>query len=237
MIELKITEVEHYTDKLFRIKTERPSTYRFTAGEFVMIGLEGTPKRAYSITAGPYDDYLEFYSIKVPEGPLTSKLQKVQVGDTLLVGDKPTGTLTLNNIELGGDLWLLATGTGIAPFISLLRDPTTFDHFKRVNVVWSVSYQEELQAYHKFLQDSKAKYIPTVTRGTSYPFQNKRITDLIHDGRLMPTGVLRYEDTKVMICGSMSFNNDVKTFFEDLGWIEGSRNTAGSFVQEKAFVE
>lgn len=237
MIEVKITEVEHYTDKLFRIKTERPSTYRFTAGEFVMIGLEGTPKRAYSITAGPYDDYLEFYSIKVPEGPLTSKLQKVQVGDTLLVGDKPTGTLTLNNIELGGDLWLLATGTGIAPFISLLRDPTTFDHFKRVNVVWSVSYQEELQAYHKFLQDSKAKYIPTVTRGTSYPFQNKRITDLIHDGRLMPTGVLRYEDTKVMICGSMSFNNDVKTFFEDLGWIEGSRNTAGSFVQEKAFVE
>ena len=237
MIEVKITEVEHYTDKLFRIKTERPSTYRFTAGEFVMIGLEGTPKRAYSITAGPYDNYLEFYSIKVPEGPLTSKLQKVQVGDILLVGDKPTGTLTLNNIELGGNLWLLATGTGIAPFISLLRDPTTFDHFKRVNVVWSVRHKEELSAYQDFLTHSEAKFIPTITQGDSYPYQNKRITKLIHDGRLMPTGVLSYEDTKVMICGSMSFNNDVKTFFNDLGWIEGSRNTAGSFVQEKAFVE
>ena len=147
MIDLKITEVEHYTDRLFRIRTERPRTYRFTAGEFVMIGLEGTPKRAYSITSGPYDDFLEFYSIKVPDGPLTSKLQKVKVGDTLQVGDKPTGTLTLNNLELGGDLWMLATGTGIAPFISLLRDPTTFDHFRSVNVACSVRDKEELAAY------------------------------------------------------------------------------------------
>ena len=146
MIDLKITEVEHYTDKLFRIRTERPRTYRFTAGEFVMIGLEDTPKRAYSFTSGPYDEFLEFYSIKVPDGPLTSKLQKVEVGDTLQVGEKPTGTLTLANLELGGDLWMLATGTGIAPFISLLRDPTTFDHFKNVHVVWSVRYKEELEA-------------------------------------------------------------------------------------------
>ena len=122
---VNVTEIEHYTDSLFRIKTERPKTFRFTAGEFVMIGLEGTPKRAYSLTSGPYDEYLEFYSIKVPDGPLTSKLQHIKIGDELIVGEKPTGTLTLANLELGGNLWLLATGTGIAPFISLLRDPPT----------------------------------------------------------------------------------------------------------------
>ena len=236
MIDLKITEIEHYTDRLFRFRTERPSTYRFTAGEFVMIGLEGTPKRAYSLTSGPYDEYLEFYSIKVPDGPLTSKLQKVNVGDTLQVGDKPTGTLTLNNIELGGDLWLLATGTGIAPFISILRDPTTFDHFKRVHVVWSVRYQEDLASYHSFLQKSKAHYTPTVTQGTSYPFQSQRITNLVADGKLMQTGVLSGHQTKVMICGSMEFNNEMKDYFSNLLWLEGNSKTAGSFVQEKAFV-
>lgn len=238
MIDLKITEVEHYTDRLFRIRTERPRTYRFTAGEFVMIGLEDTPKRAYSITSGPYDDFLEFYSIKVPDGPLTSKLQKVKVGDTLQVGDKPTGTLTLNNIELGGNLWMLATGTGIAPFISLLRDPTTFDHFKHVHVVWSVRYKEELAAYKDFLNKSKAKFIPTVTRGDSYPYQNKRITDLLQDGKLgMRTGRLDKENTKVMICGNLDFNVSIANYFLTREWEEGNSKTAGSFVQEKAFVE
>ena len=143
---VNVTEIEHYTDSLFRIKTERPKTFRFTAGEFVMIGLEGTPKRAYSLTSGPYDEYLEFYSIKVPDGPLTSKLQHIKIGDELIVGEKPTGTLTLANLELGGNLWLLATGTGIAPFISLLRDPTTYDHFDDIHVYWSVRKAQELQA-------------------------------------------------------------------------------------------
>ena len=237
MIDLKITEVEHYTDRLFRIRTERPRTYRFTAGEFVMIGLEGAPKRAYSITSGPYDDFLEFYSIKVPDGPLTSKLQKVKVGDTLQVGDKPTGTLTLNNIELGGNLWMLATGTGIAPFISLLRDPTTFDHFKRVHVVWSVRHKEELAAYEDFLNKSKAKFIPTITQGDSYPYQNKRITDLVNQGKLMRIGREEKYRTKVMICGNLDFNASCANFFLTLGWDEGNSKTAGSFVQEKAFVE
>ena len=237
MIDLKITEIEHYTDRLFRIKTERPKTYRCTAGEFVMIGLEDTPKRAYSITSGPYDDFLEFYSIKVPDGPLTSKLQKVKVGDTLQVGDKPTGTLTLNNLELGGDLFMLATGTGIAPFISLLRDPTTFDHFKRVNVVWSVRHKEELAAYEDFLNKSKARFIPTITQGDSYPHQNKRITDLLEAGKLgMRVGVME-KFTKVMICGNLDFNVEVANYFLNLGWEEGNSKTAGSFVQEKAFVE
>ena len=238
MIDLKITEVEHYTDRLFRIRTERPRTYRFTAGEFVMIGLEGTPKRAYSITSGPYDDFLEFYSIKVPDGPLTSKLQKVKVGDTLQVGDKPTGTLTLNNIELGGDLWMLATGTGIAPFISLLRDPTTFDHFKRVHVVWSVRQREDLAAYEDFLNKSKARFLPTVTQGDSYPYFNKRINDLLNAGKLgMRTGREDKENTKIMICGNLDFNVTIANYFLTRDWEEGNSKTAGSFVQEKAFVE
>ena len=238
MIDLKITEVEHYTDRLFRIRTERPRTYRFTAGEFVMIGLEGTPKRAYSITSGPYDDFLEFYSIKVPDGPLTSKLQKVKVGDTLQVGDKPTGTLTLNNIELGGDLWMLATGTGIAPFISLLRDPTTFDHFKRVHVVWSVRQREDLAAYEDFLNKSKARFVPTVTQGDSYPYFNKRINDLLNAGKLgMRTGREDKENTKIMICGNLDFNVTFANYFLTRDWEEGNSKTAGSFVQEKAFVE
>jgi ferredoxin--NADP+ reductase len=238
MIDLKITEVEHYTDRLFRIRTERPRTYRFTAGEFVMIGLEGTPKRAYSITSGPYDDFLEFYSIKVPDGPLTSKLQKVKVGDTLQVGDKPTGTLTLNNIELGGDLWMLATGTGIAPFISLLRDPTTFDHFKRVHVVWSVRQREDLAAYEDFLNKSKARFVPTVTQGDSYPYFNKRINDLLNAGKLgMRTGREDKENTKIMICGNLDFNVTIANYFLTRDWEEGNSKTAGSFVQEKAFVE
>ena len=238
MIDLKITEVEHYTDKLFRIRTERPPTYRFTAGEFVMIGLEDTPKRAYSFTSGPYDEFLEFYSIKVPNGPLTSKLQKVEEGDTLQVGEKPTGTLTLANLELGGDLWMLATGTGIAPFISLLRDPSTFDHFKRIHVVWSVRYKEELEAYHNFLKQSNINYMPTITQGDSYPYQNKRITELLNDGKLgLRTGRLDKENTKVMICGNLDFNVTIANYFLTREWEEGNSKTAGSFVQEKAFVE
>ena len=238
MIDLKITEVEHYTDKLFRIRTERPSTYRFTAGEFVMIGLEDAPKRAYSFTSGPYDEFLEFYSIKVPNGPLTSKLQKVEVGDTLQVGEKPTGTLTLANLELGGDLWMLATGTGIAPFISLLRDPTTFDHFRKVHVVWSVRTKEDLKSYHDFLTSSPAHYIPTITQGDSYPYQNKRITELLNAGKLgMRVGRLDKEKTKVMICGNLDFNASIADYFLTREWNEGNSKTAGSFVQEKAFVE
>ena len=238
MIDLKITEVEHYTDRLFRIRTERPQSYRFTAGEFVMIGLEGTPKRAYSFTSGPYDDFLEFYSIKVPNGPLTSKLQKVEAGDKLKVGEKPTGTLTLANLELGGDLWMLATGTGIAPFISLLRDPTTFDHFRKVHVVWSVRNKEDLASYHEFLKDSPAHYIPTITQGESYPYQNKRINHLLNEGKLgIRTGRLDKHNTKVMICGNLDFNVTIANYFLTREWEEGNSKTAGSFVQEKAFVE
>jgi ferredoxin--NADP+ reductase len=232
---LRVTEVEHYTDTLFRIRTERPSTYRFTAGEFTMIGMvDSDIMRAYSITSGPYDEFLEFYSIKVPDGPLTSRLQHIQVGDELEVGDRPTGTLTLANLELGGDLWMLATGTGIAPFISLLRDPATYEAFKRIHVVWSVREQAELLAYNEFLQELDIDYIPIVTRDPNWPGQKNRMTNLMKDGILLTNGAP--ETDKVMICGSMPFNNDVKDMLTSAGWQEGNRRTAGNFVQEKAFV-
>ena len=147
---LKVTEVEHYTDTLFRIRTDRPASFRFSAGEFVMINLEGTPKRAYSLTSGPYDEYLEFYSIKIPDGALTKELQHIKVGDDIEMGERTSGTLTLANIELGGNLWMFATGTGIAPFISLLRDPETFERFNTVNLAWSTRTRAELKSYHKF---------------------------------------------------------------------------------------
>ena len=232
---LEVTEVEHYTDRLFKFKTIRPQTYRFTAGEFTMIGMgDNDITRAYSITSGPYDDYLEFYSIKVPNGPLTSRLQHVKAGDTIEVGNKPTGTLTLANLELGGNLWMLATGTGIAPFISLLRDPDTYDAFDRIHVVWSVRTMPELLAYNEFLQELDIDYIPTVTQDPEWTGSSDRITSLIDAGVVL-TGAEPSTD-KVMICGSMPFNTDVKQQLTSQGWREGNRKTAGSFVQEKAFV-
>jgi len=233
---LKVTEVEHYTDTLFRIRTERPQSFRFSAGEFTMIGMPDTNiTRAYSFTSGPGDDYIEFFSIKVPQGPLTSLLQHVSVGDSIQVSERTTGTLTLANIELGGDLWLLATGTGIAPFVSILRDMCTYDSFENINVVWSVRDEKELDAYKDFISEMPVRFIPVVTQSKSWRGIDTRITNLL-DWR----GILTNRDpltNKVMICGSMDFNTDVKTRLTAWGWSEGNKRTAGTFVQEKAFVE
>lgn len=231
---VKVTEIEHYTDTLFRFKTERPSTFRFTAGEFTMIGMiNDDVSRAYSITSGPYDEYLEFYSIKVPDGPLTSRLQHIKVGDEIEIGTKPTGTLTLANLELGGNLWMLATGTGIAPFISLLRDPETFDRFDKIHVAWSVRTCAELLSYHEFLQELPIDYTPIVTRDAEWTECNQRITTMIKDGTLMTASKPAVD--KVMVCGSMPFNEDIQNMLNSWGWQEGTRKTAGTFVQEKAF--
>jgi ferredoxin--NADP+ reductase len=229
---LEVIEVTHYTDKLFRIKLERPPTYRFVAGEFTMIGFpEEKLKRAYSYTSGPYDDYLEFYSIKVPDGPLTSKLQHIEPGKFLYISDKPTGTLTLNNLELGGTLHLMATGTGIAPFISLLRDPTTYDHFDNIKLCWTVPYAKDLRSYNNFLEECDIEYLPTVTREE---FKNPgRITKYIDAG--MWDDITPKND-KVMICGSMEFNLEMKKRLEEKGFEEGNKRTAGTFTLEKAFV-
>lgn len=233
-MKLKVTEVEHYTDNLFRIRTERPQTFRFSAGEFVMINLDDTPKRAYSLTSGPYDNYLEFYSIKVPNGPLTSKLQNIKIGDELEVGERSTGTLTLANLELGGNLWLLATGTGIAPFISLLRDYETHESFDNIYLYWSVRTAAELRAYDPFLLFQDIIYHPIVTQDKSFWGKQNRITRLIRMGEIVPD--LDPTKDKVMICGSLDFNNEVKHMLDGWGWKEGTKKTAGSFVQERAFV-
>ena len=232
---LTVTEVEHYTDKLFRIRTERPPSFRFTAGEFTMIGLPNTNIiRAYSFTSGPGDDYLEFYSIKIENGPLTSELQHIRVGDRLEVSERTTGTLTLANIELGGDLWLLATGTGIAPFISILRDPSTYDCFENIHVAWSVRTKEELLGYSDFLNEMPVNFTPIVTQDKSWTGFNKRITTKISSGVLLPK--LDPSQNKVMICGSMNFNTDIKNMLTEYKWAEGNKRSAGTFVQEKAFV-
>ena len=234
---LPITEVEHYTDQLFRIRLKRPQTYRFNAGEFTMVGLPNSDvNRAYSFTSGPGDDYLEFYSIKVPNGPLTGRLQHVKPGDTLEVSDKPTGSLTLANLELGGNLWMFATGTGIAPFISLLRDMDTYNAFDHINLCWTVREKADLQSYNSFLEEMSEEtnltYFPTVTRDLTFK-NHGRIQKFIDLGWW-------FEDTdpskdKVMVCGSIDFNTAITDMLVP-NWSEGNRKSAGTFVVERAFV-
>tara|TARA_B100000902_G_scaffold271932_1_gene257873 strand:- start:750 stop:1448 length:699 start_codon:yes stop_codon:yes gene_type:complete len=231
VLELKVIQVQHYTDKLFRIQTERPRSFRFTAGEFVMIGLEDAPNRAYSITSGPYDDYIEFYSIKVQDGPLTSKLQHVKVGDTIKVGDKPTGTLILANLELGGHLVMMASGTGIAPFISLLREPETYDLFENITVTWTTRLNAEQDCYRDFLNEMPIEYISTVTQEPAE--LHGRIQKFMEDGTVT---IDNPAEQRIMLCGSMDFNNELKDHFNSLGFSEGNKKTQGTFVQEKAFV-
>jgi ferredoxin--NADP+ reductase len=230
-----VKEVTHYTDKLFKIKTDRPKTFRFHAGEFVMVGMgdyDSAPKRAYSICSGPYDDELEFYSIKVPDGPLTSKLQHIKVGDEIYVGGKTTGTLITQNLELGGNLWLMATGTGIAPFVSILRDPATYSDFDNIYVTWTTRTQAEQDAYRIMLEEANCTFIPTITREEFHT--QGRITNLIKEGKVFNEATP--EKDKVMLCGSTAFNHEMKAYLTARGWHEGNKSTAGNFVQEKAFV-
>ena len=229
-----VREVEHYTDTLFKFKLDKPADFNFKAGQFTMISVEDAPKRAYSMTSGPEDKFLEFFSIKVPNGPLTSKLQKIQPGDFINVSNKATGTLIIDNLTQGSNLWLLATGTGIAPFISMLSDEKTYDRFKNITVVWSVRVKEELDAFHEFLNDIDIDYIPIVTRDESWQGVDERMTSLIKEGSLMEESTP--DNDKVMVCGNMEFNKEIKEILEDKGWQEGSNRKTGSFVLEKAFV-
>lgn len=233
MLDLEVIEVQHYTDKLFRIRTERPRSYRFTAGEFVMISTidDDTPNRAYSLTSGPYDDYLEFYSIKVQDGPLTSRLQHVSVGDKILVGEKPTGTLILANLELGGHLVMMASGTGIAPFISLLREPETYDLFENITVTWTTRLHSEQDCYRDFLNEMPIEYISTVTQEPAE--LQGRIQKFMADGTVK---IDNPDNQRIMLCGSIAFNNDLRDHFSALGFSEGNKKTQGTFVQERAFV-
>lgn len=235
MIKLIVTQVQHYSESMFRFRTNRPNSFRFTAGEFVMISCrEDSVKRAYSITSGPGEDYLEFLSIKVPNGLLTRELSKYEPGDVLYLNERTSGTLTLANIELGGNLWLLATGTGVAPFISILNDGYTYDQFDQINLVWSVRKCEDLSVYNKMLNSLPINFIPVVTQDKNWTGLSKRITTMLSAGVILPE--LDPSKNKVMICGSMDFNTDIKSMLSDWGWQEGNNKTAGTFVQEKAFV-
>ncbi len=248
-----VTAVRHYTDRLFSFRMTRPQSLRFRSGEFVMIGLigdNGKPLlRAYSIASPSWDDELEFYSIKVPDGPLTSKLQNIQVGDDVILKTKPVGTLVLDALIPGKRLFMLATGTGFAPFASLLRDPETYEKFDEVIVTHTCRDVAELDYSRELINGlsedaligefvaGKLKYYPTTTRETS-PTMG-RITTLIDEGKLFTNlGILPFnpETDRAMLCGSMDFNTDVKAILESGGFEEGANSKPATFVLEKAFV-
>ncbi|MEL7429321.1 MAG: ferredoxin--NADP reductase [Pseudomonadota bacterium] len=249
----EVTAVKHYTDRLFSFRLTRPQSLRFRSGEFVMIGLEGENGkpllRAYSIASPSWDDELEFYSIKVPDGPLTSRLQNIKVGDDVILRPKPVGTLVLDALIPGKRLFLLSTGTGFAPFASLVRDPETYEKFEQVIVTHTCRDVAELD-YSRALVEAlpqdpligelvgdKLRYYPTTTRETS-PHMG-RITTLIDSGRVFEDlGIepLDPEHDRAMICGSMAFNTDVRDILESRGFEEGANSKPATFVLEKAFV-
>ncbi len=248
----RVTWVHHWTDRLFSFRCTRDTAFRFRAGEFAMIGLmvNGKPLvRAYSVASPTWDEELEFLSIKVQDGPLTSRLQHLAVGDTVLIGKKPTGTLVTDNLLPGRTLWLLATGTGLAPYLSLAREPDVYDRYERVVVAHTVRQVAEL-AYrdlferdlhaHEFLGEivaGKLLYYPSVTR-EPFPTQG-RITTLIESGKIFADLGLPALDPahdRVMLCGSEAMNRDGKALLEGRGFVEGSNNNPGTYVVEKAFV-
>ncbi|MBL0421611.1 ferredoxin--NADP reductase [Ramlibacter sp. AW1] len=251
--EERVLSVRHWTDRLFSFTTTRDASLRFSNGHFTMIGLRVNEKpllRAYSIVSPNYEEHLEFLSIKVPDGPLTSRLQHIQVGDTIVVGRKPTGTLLIDYLLPGKRLYLLGTGTGLAPFMSIVRDPATYEKFDQVILVHGVRQKDEL-AYremleeqlpnHEFLGDlvtSQLRYYPTVTRE---PYRNMgRITELMQTGKLFSDlGVppLDPEADRVMLCGSPEMLRDLKHLLESRGMAEGNTSTPGAFVIERAFAE
>lgn len=249
----RVLDIQHFTDKLFAFRTTRAQSFRFQSGQFAMIGLEteGRPiLRAYSMASAVYDDAIEFFSIKVPDGPLTSKLQHIVPGDEVLVGTKPTGTLIVSNLQPGARLFLLATGTGFAPFASILRDPETYERFETVIAVEGCREVAELgyatqvvEAVHSHeylgeLAARKLLYYPTVTR-EAYHHQG-RIPDLIDNGKLCADlGIAPFDlaTDRVMLCGNPQMLADLRKLFSSRGYIEGSSGKPGDFVVEKAFVE
>jgi ferredoxin--NADP+ reductase len=248
-----ILSVRHWTDNLFSFTATRSPAFRFVNGQFTMIGLEveGKPLlRAYSMVSTSYEEQLEFFSIKVPDGPLTSRLQHIKEGDRILVGKKPVGTLVLDNLTPGARLYLLSTGTGLAPFMSIIRDPETYERFETVILVHGCRQIAEL-AYGETITQAlpedeylgemisqKLVYYPTVTRE---PFQNRgRVTDLITSGQLFTDiGQKPFDpaEDRVMLCGSPQMLDDMRRILVESGFHEGSSGKPAEFVVEKAFVE
>ena len=249
-----VTWVQHWTPSLFSFRTTRDPALRFASGQFVMVGLmkeDGKPLvRAYSIASPAWHEELEFYSIKVPDGPLTSRLQNIKVGDQVLIGRKPTGTLVLDGLKPGKRLYMVGTGTGLAPWLSLARDPEVYERFDEVIVTHTVREVADLN-YRELLEDElpndeylgeligpKLRYYPTETREE---FKTKgRITDLIDSGKLFEDlGVPPLDPAvdRLMLCGGPSVLADLKQMLIARGYEEGSLANPGDFVLEKAFVE
>jgi ferredoxin--NADP+ reductase len=249
----KVLSVRHWTDTLFSFKATRDSGFRFQNGQFAMIGLEidGRPLlRAYSMASANHEEELEFFSIKVADGPLTSKLQRIREGDTILVGRKATGTLIADNLIPGNRLLLLSTGTGLAPFASLIKDPDVYERYETIVLVHGCRQVAELAYGAELVSNlredelfgpllcAKLVYYPTVTRE---PFRNRgRITDLITSEQLfndIGQGPLDLGTDRIMMCGSPAMLDELRQLFEGRGFAEGSHNEPGHFVIEKAFVE
>jgi len=259
-----VTEVKHYTDRLFSFRVTRPASLRFRSGEFVMIGLMGDPDpktgkqkpllRAYSIASPSWDEELEFYSIKVQDGPLTSRLQHIQPGDELILRPKPVGTLVHDALIPGKRIWFFATGTGFAPFASLLREPQTYEDYDEVIIthtcreVGELTYGRDLIAalkddelLNEVIGDGfwkKIKYYPTTTREESPKMG--RITDLMRSGEAfadLDVPPLSPETDRAMICGNLAFNLELKEMFEEYGLVEGANSKPQHYVVEKAFLD
>jgi ferredoxin/flavodoxin---NADP+ reductase len=250
----RILNVHHWSDTLFSFTTTRGTSFRFQSGHFVTLGLEveGRPlMRAYSVVSPHYEEHLEFLSIKVPNGPLTSRLQRLQVGDNVLVSRKPTGSLVTSDLRPGRRLYLLSTGTGLAPFMSIIRDPDIYDRFEKVVLVHGVRRVSELAYYHyittelrhdEFLGEltrEKLLYYPTVTRE---PFIHQgRITQLMENGKLFDDLDLPGLDPRhdrVMICGSQEMLKDTRSLLDSRGFdISPGIGQPGDYVIERAFTE
>ena len=250
----RVIDVHHWNTSLFSFKTTRQNGLRFENGQFVMIGLSVNGKpllRAYSVASPNYEEHLEFFSIKVPNGPLTSRLQHLQIGDEIFVSRKPTGTLVLSDLLPGRNLYLLATGTGLAPFMSLIQDPEVYDRFEKVVLVHGVRQVIDLAYYgfimknlpeNEFFGDMVASqliYYPTVTRE---PFKHQgRLTDLIDSGKLFSDIELPSIDPQLdraMLCGSEVMLDDTSALLDRLGFIVSPRTgVPGGYVIERAFVE
>ncbi len=253
-----VTSVDHWTDRLFSFRCTRPASLRFRSGEFVMIGLmgdNGKPLlRAYSIASPSWDEELEFYSIKVQDGPLTSKLQHIQPGDQIILRPKPVGTLVHDALLPGRRIWFFATGTGFAPFASLLRDPQTYADYDEVIITHTCREVGELEYGRRLIdgirQDEmlaeligegfheKLKYYPTTTREQSAKMG--RITDLIRSGDVyadLGVDPIHPDRDRAMICGNLAFNLELKAMLEEFGLEEGANSKPAQYVVEKAFLD
>jgi ferredoxin/flavodoxin---NADP+ reductase len=248
----RVLEVQHYTDRLFRFRVTRPQSLRFRSGEFVMLGLPDEAKpvmRAYSIASPAWDESLEFFSIKVAGGPLTERLQKIQVGDEILLRPKTTGTLVNDALLPGKRLFMLSTGTGVAPFVSLIRDPETYEKFEQVILTHTCRTVGELQYGFDSVaatrddplvgEDATARLLHFASTTREPSLHNGRITDLIASGEFFASlGIDGFdpEHDRIMMCGSMGMIKDIRDMLEPKGFTEGSNHNAANFVVERAFV-